>query len=157
MHKSKKLISQTHTYTKARLQLRNALRNTAQSPLHIHEFQRMNELIHHSSLAGVIPSGTSCPDFGPRCQTLVTIRTYQSRDVIGSFCIFAGGMFPRSAMRCSTLRPTVPSYRTLKSYPHYLRLKLGYIFRRSRYLPTASVLSLADWLNWLVLTDLQSN
>ena len=115
MHKRKKRISQTHTHTKARLQLRNALRNTAQSLLHIHEFLRMKELTYHSSLVGVIPSGASCPDFSPRCQTLATICTYQSRDVIGSFCIFADGRFPRSAMRCSTLRPTVPSYRTLKS------------------------------------------
>jgi hypothetical protein len=81
----------------------------------IHEFLRMNGLTYHSSLVGVIPSGANCPDFSPRCQTLATILTYQSHDDIGSFYIFADGRFLRSAMRCSTLRPTVPSYRTLKS------------------------------------------
>lgn len=46
MHKRKKRISQTHTHTKARLQLRKALSNTAHSLLHIHKFLRMNELTY---------------------------------------------------------------------------------------------------------------
>ena len=55
------------------------------SCIYIYEFLRLNELTYHSSLLGVIPSGASCPNFNPRCQTLATIRKHQSRDDIGSF------------------------------------------------------------------------